>query len=56
MLRAITFTLGSCESVPIKLSVKPSLKYSLFGSAVALTNGRTAIELILLPVALPCSK
>src|ERR1700678_630548 len=46
VLRAITLRLGSWESVPIKLSVKPSLRYSLLGSAVALTKGRTAIELI----------
>src|SRR5882724_1876991 len=44
---------GNCESVPIRLSVNPSLKYSLLGSAVAFTNGRTAIELTLLPSDLP---
>src|SRR5579863_4372559 len=41
----MTLKLGSCESVPIRLSVKPSLRYSLFGSPVALTNGNTAMEL-----------
>src|SRR5436305_12978189 len=44
MLRAITLTVGNCESVPISLSVDPSLRYSLFGSAVAFTNGSTAID------------
>src|SRR5580704_5111197 len=41
----MTLKLGSCDSVPIRLSVKPSLRYSLFGSPVALTKGRTAMEL-----------
>src|ERR1700688_2178126 len=47
VLRAITFRSGSCESVLMRLSVKPSLRYSLFGSAVALTKGNTAMELTL---------
>src|SRR5712692_2171323 len=42
----MTLRSGSCESVLIKLSVRPSLRYSLPGSVVALTKGRTAIELI----------
>src|SRR5271165_352536 len=40
----MTFRLGSWERVPIRLSVKPSLRYSLLASAVALTKGSTAIE------------
>src|SRR5437899_2683892 len=40
----MTFMFGSCDSVPIRLSVRPSLKYSLFESLVALTKGNTAME------------
>ena len=35
---------GSCERVPIRLSVSPSLRYSLLGSEVAFTKGSTASD------------
>src|SRR5882672_5995645 len=44
----MTFRSGNCESELIRLSVRPSLRYSLPGSAVALTKGSTAIEEIFL--------
>src|SRR5271165_4155454 len=44
VLRAMTFMPGRRESALIRLSVNPSLRYSLFASAVAFTKGRTAIE------------
>src|ERR1700694_1742509 len=47
VLRAMTLRSGSWERVLIKLSVRPSLRYSLPGSAVAFMKGRTAMELIL---------
>src|SRR4030095_17130 len=34
----------NCERVPIRLSVRPSLRYSLLGSEVAFTNGSTAMD------------
>src|SRR5208282_1096236 len=40
----MTLRLGSCERALMRLSVKPSLRYSLLGSVVALTKGRTAME------------
>src|ERR1700691_6399551 len=46
VLRAITLRAGNCESVLIRLSVRPSLKYSLPESAVALTKGSTAMDVI----------
>src|SRR5262249_30200421 len=49
VLRAITFMSGKCERVPIRLSVKPSLRYSLLGSEVAFTNGSTAMDEIFPP-------
>src|SRR5271169_2144172 len=42
----MTLMFGSCERVPIRLSVKPSLRYSLLGSDVALTKGSTAMDVI----------
>src|ERR1700722_6309586 len=48
VLRAITLRSGICESVLIRLSVRPSLRYSLPASAVAFTKGSTAMELIFL--------
>src|SRR5438445_6458449 len=56
VLRAITLKFGSCESVPIKLSVNPSLRYSLFGSAVAFTKGSTASDVTFGASDLPRSK
>lgn len=56
MLRAITFRSRSLDKVPIELSVKPSLRYSLFASAVAFTKGSTAIELTLCVAPLPRMK
>ena len=47
VLRAITFVSGSRERELIRLSVRPSLRYSLLASAVEFTNGSTAIESIL---------
>src|ERR1700739_1319104 len=46
VLRARTLRFGSCESVLIRLSVRPSLRYSLPESAVALTKGSTAMDVI----------
>src|SRR5947207_12770688 len=51
----MTFMFGSCESVPIRLSVRPSLKYSLLESLVALTKGNTAMESTL-PAVVPRKK
>src|SRR5260370_36880696 len=48
-LRGRTARLGSCERLLMRLSVNPSLKYSLFGSAVTLAKGRTASESMLEP-------
>src|ERR1044071_2848262 len=45
-LRDITFRFGSRERLLMMLSVKPSDRYSAFGSLVSLTNGRIATELI----------
>src|ERR1700741_4580108 len=45
-LRDITFRFGSRERLLMMLSVKPSDKYSAFGSLLSLTNGRIATELI----------
>src|ERR1044072_5075704 len=45
-LRDITFRFGSRERLLMILSVKPSDRYSAFGSLVSLTNGRIATELI----------
>jgi len=42
--REITFRLGSCERLLMRLSEMPSLKYWTSGSPVRLSNGRTAIE------------
>ena len=46
VLRAITLRSGTCDSVLIRLSVRPSLRYSLFASVVAFTKGSTASESI----------
>src|ERR1700674_1009426 len=48
VLRAITLRSGASDKVPIRLSVRPSLRYSLLASAVAFTKGKTAIESIFL--------
>src|SRR6185369_5691780 len=45
-LRDITFRFGNRDRVLIMLSVKPSDKYSAFGSLLSLTNGSIATELI----------
>src|SRR5437879_6468510 len=52
----MTFMLGSCEREPIKPSVRPSPKYSLLGSEVALTKGSTAMEVICCVSDLPRTK
>jgi hypothetical protein len=49
----MTARLGSCERLLIRLSVMPSLRYSVLGSLLALTNGNTAtdeISWVLLPL------
>src|SRR5450631_1598734 len=51
VLRAITLRSGTCDRVPIRLSVRPSLRYSLFASAVAFTKGKTAMDSIFLVLA-----
>src|ERR1041384_79515 len=45
-LRDITFRFGSRERLLMMLSVKPSDRYSAFGSLLSLTNGKIAMELI----------
>src|SRR6266498_579186 len=52
----MTFRLGNRERVPIRLSVRPSLRYSLLESLVALTKGNTAMESTLPAVDLPRRK
>src|SRR5579864_7068823 len=52
----MTLRSGNCESVLIRLSVRPSPRYSLLGSAVALTKGKTAIELIFCACGRPRNK
>jgi hypothetical protein len=52
----MTLRSGNCEMALIRLSVSPSLKYSLPGSPVAFTNGNTATESILLVCDLPRRK
>src|SRR5215831_19455417 len=47
---------GKRESELIRLSVRPSLRYSLFASEVAFTKGNTAIEPILLAALARCQK
>src|SRR6266498_1901493 len=42
----MTLTPGICDTLLIRLSVIPSLKYSALGSPPALTNGSTARESI----------
>src|SRR5689334_21096084 len=44
----MTLRSASCERLLIRLSVKPSLRYSFFASAVALTKGSTAMDSTLL--------
>src|SRR5215469_8363130 len=43
-LRGRTAKLGNCERLLIRLSVRPSLKYSVLGSPVTLVKGNTASE------------
>src|SRR5215469_1626863 len=38
----MTFKSGNCDRLLMRLSVVPSLRYSLFGSALPFTNGNTA--------------
>src|SRR6185295_16717306 len=45
-LRDITFRFGSRDRLLMMLSVKPSDKYSAFGSLLSLTKGSIATELI----------
>src|SRR6185503_7255915 len=45
-LRDITFKFGSCERLLMMLSVKPSDRYSAFGSLLSFTKGRMATEVI----------
>src|ERR1700730_9976795 len=45
-LPEITFRLGSCETLLIKASVIPSLRYSVSGVPLMLVNGRIAMESI----------
>src|ERR1700719_3136234 len=52
----MTLSSGSCDRALIRLSVSPSLKYSLAGSPVAFTKGNTATESILLACGLPRRK
>src|SRR2546429_2539038 len=44
--REITFRFGSPDSLSMTPSVIPSLKYSAFGSPLALEKGSTATELM----------
>ena len=46
MLRAVTRSVGTRDSLEIRLSVMPSLRYSLSGSPLPFTNGSTATESI----------
>ena len=43
-LRAITLSCGSCERLMIRLSAMPSLRYSVLGSPLTFTKGKTANE------------
>ena len=45
-VRAMTFRPGSCERLFIRLSLRPSERYSISLSAVVFVNGNTAIESI----------
>src|ERR1041385_1641904 len=45
-LRDITVRFGSCERLLMMLSVRPSDRYSAFGSLLSFTNGKIATELI----------
>src|ERR1043165_684343 len=45
-LRDITFRFGRRDRLLMMLSVKPSDRYSAFGSLLSFTNGRIATELI----------
>src|ERR1700693_2345907 len=46
VLRAVTERLGNCERLLIRLSVIPSLRYSVLESLLAFEKGKTAIESI----------
>src|ERR1700732_5310188 len=52
----MTLRSGNCDSVLMRLSVRPSLRYSLLGSDVAFTKGSTATESIFLVSDRPCSR
>src|SRR6266436_5803735 len=54
VLRAVTERLGNCERLLIRLSVIPSLRYSVLGSLLAFEKGKTAIESIR-PCDEPCN-
>src|SRR6185437_5708455 len=45
-LRDITFRFGSCDRLLMMLSVRPSDRYSAFGSLLSFTNGKIGTELI----------
>jgi hypothetical protein len=47
--RDMTLKWGNCDNLLMRLSVIPSLKYSMFGSALAFTKGKKAIESIVPP-------
>ena len=47
--RAMTDKFGNCDRLLIRLSVIPSLRYSVFGSLPALSKGNTAMDEISLP-------
>ena len=46
MVQAITFRSGNCERAFIMLSVIPSLRYSMLGSALVFASGRIASEVM----------
>ena|ERR1700730_12937266 len=48
--RDITFKLDNWDKLLMRLSVIPSLKYSVFGSPLAFTKGKTASESIVWPL------
>ena len=49
----MTASFGNCERSLIKLSVIPSLRYSVLGSLLEFTNGITAMDEISLLLACP---
>ena len=44
--RAFTLRFGSCDKLPMSVSVIPSERYSTSGLPLSFTNGITAIDLI----------